>query len=412
MPRPARHRSGRFARRRLGHRLHQAQYRRTLPADAQRQRVAHKMHLAALPHRALKMPLDSLHHALMIVAHDITHAAKSALLQLNEDRAPTGFRLTLGHPAAYIRKIHVDIGDRVYAGQLLAELEVPEMTAQVEGAQAVVQRSRQDILSARSAVARAAADYAALHAASARLKQASDARPGLIAQQELDDAEAKDLSAKAQVDAAQSELASREQTLGAAQADHRHYASLADYSRMTAPFDVIVTWRYADTGSRLQAGTSNSGSMPAIKLAQVNILRLRLPVPESLAGFVHIGDTARIHMQATGEELIGKVVRTTGELDLATRSLQVEIDLDNKDGKLTPGMYADVTLDIQRSGNELTIPVEAVDRSQSTPFSLVVDAQGRIEKRTLSLGMETPRFIEVIDGLHEGERVDGQKSVY
>jgi RND family efflux transporter MFP subunit len=307
--------------------------------------------------------------------------------------------------AGYIRKIYVDIGDRVHAGQLLAELEVPEMTAQVEGAQAVVQRSQEDILSARSAVARAAADYAALHAAFERLKQASDARPGLIAQQELDDAAARDLSAKAQVEAARSELASREQGLGAAQADHRHYASLADYSHITAPFDGIVTWRYADTGTLLQAGTSNSGSMPAIKLAQVNILRLRLPVPESLAGYVHIGDTARIHVQATGEQLTGKVVRTTGELDLATRSLQVEIDLDNKDGKLTPGMYADVTLDIQRSGNGLTIPVEAVDRSQSAPFAFVVNQQGHIEKRTLHLGMETPHSIEVIDGLREGERV-------
>jgi RND family efflux transporter MFP subunit len=307
--------------------------------------------------------------------------------------------------AGYIRKIYVDIGDRVHAGQLLAELEIPEMTAQVEGAQAVVQRSQQDILSARSAVVRAEADYAALHAAFGRLKQASAARPGLIAQQELDDAEAKDLSAKAQVEAARSELASREQGLGAAQADHRHYASLADYSHITAPFDGIVTWRYADTGTLLQAGTSNSGSMPAIKLAQVNILRLRLPVPESLAGYVHIGDTARIHVQATGEQLTGKVVRTTGELDLATRSLQVEIDLDNKDGKLTPGMYADVTLDIQRSGNGLTIPVEAVDRSQSAPFAFVVNQQGHIEKRTLHLGMETPHSIEVIDGLREGERV-------
>ena len=307
--------------------------------------------------------------------------------------------------AGYIRKIHVDIGDRVHAGQLLAELEVPEMTAQVEGAQAVVQRSQEDILGARSAVARAAADYAALRAASERLKQASDARPGLIAQQELDDAEAKNLSAKAQVEAARSELASREQTLGAAQADHRHYASLADYSRITAPFDGIVTWRYADTGSLLQAGTSNSGSMPVIKLAQVNILRLRLPVPESLAGFVHLGDTARIHVQAIGEELNGKVVRTTGELDLATRSLQVEIDLDNKDGKLTPGMYADVTLDVQRNGNGLTIPVEAVDRSQTAPFALVVNGQGRIENRTLQLGMETARLIEVTRGLLEGDRV-------
>ena len=307
--------------------------------------------------------------------------------------------------AGYIRKIYVDIGDRVHAGQLLAELEVPEMTAQVEGAQAVVQRSQEDILSARSAVARTVADYAALHAAFDRLKQASDARPGLIAQQELDDAEAKDLSAKAQVEAARFELASKEQGLGAARADHRHYASLADYSHIAAPFDGIVTWRYADTGTLLQAGTSNSGSMPAIKLAQVNILRLRLPVPENLAGSVHIGDTARIYVQATGEQLTGKVVRTTGELDLATRSLQVEIDLDNKNGKLTPGMYADVTLDIQRSGNGLTIPVEAVDRSQSSPFAFVVNQQGHIEKRTLHLGMETPRFIEVIDGLQEGERV-------
>jgi len=307
--------------------------------------------------------------------------------------------------AGYIRKIYVDIGDHVRAGQLMAELEVPEMTAQVEGAQAVVQRSQEDILSARSAQARAAADYAALHAEYDRLKKASDARPGLIAQQELDDAEAKDLSAKAQVEAARSELASREQGLGAAQADHRHFASLADYSHITAPFAGIVTWRYADTGTLLQAGTSNSGSMPVIKVAQVNILRLRLPVPESLAGYVHIGDTAKIHVQATGEQLTGKVVRTTGELDLSTRSLQVEIDLDNRDGKLTPGMYADVTLDIQRNGNGLTIPVEAVDRSQSAPFAFVVNQQGYIEKRTLQLGMETPRFIEVIDGLKEGERV-------
>jgi RND family efflux transporter MFP subunit len=120
---------------------------------------------------------------------------------------------------------------------------------------------------------------------------------------------------------------------------------------------------------------------------------------------VHIGDTAKIHVQATGEQLTGKIVRTSGELDLSTRSLQVEIDLDNRDGKLTPGMYADVTLDIQRSGNGLTIPVEAVDRSQSPPFAFVVNQQGHIERRALSLGMETPRFIEVIDGLHEGERV-------
>lgn len=307
--------------------------------------------------------------------------------------------------AGYIRKIFVDIGDRVHAGQLLAELEVPEMTAQVEGAQAGVQRSQEEILRARSAVARAEADHAALHAAAQRLQQASQARPGLIAQQELDDAQAKDTSSGAEVDVAKSELSVMEQALGAAQAEHRHYASLADYSHITAPFDGIVTWRYADTGALIQAGTSNAGSMPVVKLAQVNVLRLRLPVPESLAGYVRIGDSARIHVQANEEQIVGKVVRTTGELDLATRSMQVEIDLPNSDGKLTPGMYADVTLDIRRSANGLTVPVGAVDRSQSAPFALVVNAEGRIEKRMLKLGMETPSLVEVTDGLKEGERV-------
>jgi RND family efflux transporter MFP subunit len=311
--------------------------------------------------------------------------------------------------AGYIRKIYVDIGDRVHTGELLAELEVPEVTAQVEGAQAAVQRSQEDILSAQSAVTRAEADYAALHAAYGRLKQASKSQPGLIAQQELDDAQAKDLSANAQVDASRSDLAAKEQALGTAQAEHRHYASLAAYSHITAPFDGVVTWRYADTGALLQAGTSNAGSMPAVKLAQVDILRLRLPVPEALAGYVHDGDTARIRVPATGEVLTGKVVRTTGELDLSTRSLQVEIDVDNRNGKLTPGMYADVTLDIQRSGDGLTIPVEAVDRSQATPFALVVNPEGRIEKRTLRLGIETPKLIEVIGGLHEGDRVVAAK---
>lgn len=307
--------------------------------------------------------------------------------------------------AGYIRKIHVDIGDRVHTGELLAELEVPEMTAQVEGAQAGVQRSQEEILRAQSAVVRAQADYSALHAAAQRLKQASEARPGLIAQQELDDAQARDAASAAQADAAKSELAATRQALGASQAEHRHFASLADYSHITAPFDGVVTWRYADTGALLQAGTSNAGSMPVVKLAQVDILRLRLPVPETLAGFVHIGDSAQIHVQATGEQLTGKIVRTTGELDLATRSLQVEVDVPNTDGRLTPGMYAEVTLNIQRNGNALTVPVEAVDRSQAGPSALAVNARGQIEKRAISLGIETPNLVEVTAGLQEGEFV-------
>lgn len=307
--------------------------------------------------------------------------------------------------AGYIKHIYVDIGDRVKMGQVLATLDVPELTAQVEGADAGVRRTQEQITRAKSEVLRAQANYAAFHSAAQRLEQASQARPGLIAEQELDDAQAKDRVAAAQVDSAKSALSATEQQLGVSQADQQHYSSLADYSRITAPFNGVITWRYADTGSLIQAGTSNASSMPVVKLAEVNVLRLRIPVPESLAGFVKDGDSATVHVQATGERFTGLVTRSTAALDTSTRTLQVEIDVPNKNGKLTPGMYADVSLNIQRAGNALAVPVQAVDQGGSQPFVLVVNKNNRVEKRDVTIGISTANRVGILSGLSEGERV-------
>lgn len=307
--------------------------------------------------------------------------------------------------AGYIKHIYVDIGDKVKMGQVLATLDIPELTAQVQGADAGVRQTQEQITRATSEVQRAKANYEAVHSAAQRLQQASDARPGLIAEQELDDALAKDRGAAAQVDSAKSALSAMEQQLGVSQADQQHYTSLADYSRITAPFSGVITWRYADTGSLIQAGTSNASSMPVVKLAEVDTLRLRIPVPESLAGFVHDGDSATVHVQATGEKFNGVVMRSTASLDPATRTMQVEIDVPNKDGKLTPGMYADVSLNIHRAGNALTVPVQAVDQSGSEPFVLVVDKSNRVEKRTVKIGISTPNKIGILSGLSDGEQV-------
>ncbi len=157
----------------------------------------------------------------------------------------------------------------------------------------------------------------------------------MIAQQELDDAEAKDAASEAQVAVSKSTVAAQQQSMDVAKAEQMHYSSLASYSQIAAPFDGVVTWRYADTGALIQAGTSNSGSMPVVKVAQVNKLRLRIPVPESLAGYVRTGDTADVRVQATGDHFAGTVVRTTGALDRATRSLQVEVDVPNPKSSLT-----------------------------------------------------------------------------
>src|SRR5215475_10282707 len=217
--------------------------------------------------------------------------------------------------AGFIRKINVDIGDRVRAGEVLATLEVPELNAQVTGAEAGVRHSQEEIALAKSAVNRAEANHNALHMAAERLEEAAKARPGMIAQQELDDAEAKDRASEAQVAEAKATVAAQEQQMDVAKAERMHYASLADYSRITAPFDGVVTWRYADTGALIQAGTSNAGSMSVVKVAEVAKLRLRIPVSESLAGYVRDGDVADVRVQATGDHFRGEVVRTTGALD-------------------------------------------------------------------------------------------------
>ena len=185
--------------------------------------------------------------------------------------------------AGYIHKIYVDIGDRVKTGQVLAVLEVPELTAQLQGAGAGVRHSQQEI-NARKMKSRAMRPSTRLSMPIPATETGigSAARPDRGAGTRR--RQAKDRAAEAQVDAAKSALSATQQQLGVSQADQQHYSALADYSRITAPFDGVVTWRYADTGSLIQAGTSNVSSMPVVKLAQVNVLRLRIPVPESLGG--------------------------------------------------------------------------------------------------------------------------------
>ena len=311
-----------------------------------------------------------------------------------------------GKVAGYIKRINVDIGDHVHAGQTLAVLEVPELNAQVAGAAAGVRHSSEEIQRAQNEVARAEAAHASLHAAYDRLRQASEDRPGLIAQQELDDAYASDRTSDAQVDAAKSSLSAAQEQLQISQATHQQVTAMQDYSQIVAPFDGVVTWRYADTGALIQAGTSNASSMPVVKIAQINVLRLRIPVPESIAASVRVGDTAQVRVQATGEKFPGKVARFTDSLDRSTRTMQVEIDVQNEDARLSPGMFADVTLEVQNRPNALTVPVTAVHRDNAGAATvLVVDSSDHVEPRVIQTGVEDPSRVEILGGVNEGDRV-------
>jgi len=308
--------------------------------------------------------------------------------------------------SGYIQHIYVDIGDKVRRGQVLAVLEVPELDAQLKGTVSEVARSKDEITRAQHEVLRAQAEHSALHSDYTRLQQAGAAQPGLIAQQELDDAQSKDMASAAQVDAAKAALAAAKQQSDVAGADNERVSDLADYTRVTAPLDGVIIWRYADTGALIQAGTSSDvQSLPVVKLSQSDLLRLRLPVPEDAVQYIHEGEDVNVRVDAVNRSIVGKVVRFTRDVSLATRTMETEIDVENKDLSLTPGMYANTTLELERRTNVLTIPVQAVIRNGNQSSVLIVDSQNKVQSRNVILGLQGMTLFEVKSGLQEGDRV-------
>ncbi len=309
--------------------------------------------------------------------------------------------------SGYVRHIYVDIGDRVHVGQTLAVLEVPELNAQYRGTQSEEKRSHDQITIARHEISRAAANHTALQANYDRLLQASKAQPGLIAEQELDDARAKADASQAQVDAAQSTLSAAQQQSDVATADMQRVGAMQSYTTITAPLNGVIVWRYADTGALIQAGTSSDvQSLPLVKLSQSDLLRLRLPVPEDAVGYIHNGDTVQIRVDALHRSFSGKVVRFTRNVSLDTRTMQTEIDVPNVNLSITPGMYANTYVQLAHKEKILTVPLLAVQRSASGVNTvLVVDDQNRVHRRTVQLGIEGSLLAEVTGGLNLGDRV-------
>lgn len=308
--------------------------------------------------------------------------------------------------SGYIRWIGVDIGDRVHQGQVLAKLEVPELQDQFQGAQADVRHSESDIARAKSEVVSAQATYAALHAEYTRLLQASKERPGLIAEQELDDARAKDQQASAQIGVAQASLDATQQQLGVSRATSHRYQTLTDYEQIVAPFNGVVTMRYADTGSLIQAGqNSNTSTLPVVQVAQSDLLRLRIPVPESDVPYIHPGGAVQVKVSANKKVFTGTIVRFTRALDTNTRTMLTEVDVPNPELTLDPGMYAETTIQLAQKDNALILPAQAVVQNGDQTYVLVVDASHHVEKRNVALGIQTPNRVEILSGLQEGEMV-------
>jgi len=278
--------------------------------------------------------------------------------------------------SGYVKRINVDIGDKVKPGELLALLEIPELGDELDHAIAAHQR--------------AAADYKDAHLAYTRLVEVNKQHPNLIAQQDLDTAEAKDATAQG--------------ALAGAKSDVQKYQTLVSYTRITAPFGGVITKRYADPGTLIQAGTSSTQALPLVRVSDNNLLRLDFPVSVDYVRGIRLDAPVSVRVDSLGNRIFeGKIARFSNHIDDSTRTMIVEMEVPNPTLELVPGMYANVTLKVDERPHALAISIEAVPPGGKTVW--LVNRSHQVEERPVTLGLETPAKYEVLSGLNEGDLV-------
>ncbi len=294
-------------------------------------------------------------------------------------RGPAAFELTLpgsvaafqssvvySRGAGFVRRFYFDLGDKVKAGQVLADIESPEVDQDLNRARARVEEAEKNETLSKAITERAE-----------RL-----AKEGVSSQQVAEESRSRLNTAKASVDSARAEL----DRLGA----------LRGFSRVTAGFDGVITRRLVENGSLVSAGVT-----PMFELAQVETLKVTVDVPQSAAPSVGIGTAAVVWLPgAPAKTWQAKVSRTAGSLDPATRTLRVELLLSN-DGALLAGSYVQVKLKLEHSGTPLVIPASALSVRAEGPRVWSVE-NGALTQRTVQLGRDLGKEIEVVAGLEEG----------
>jgi RND family efflux transporter MFP subunit len=294
--------------------------------------------------------------------------------------------------SGFVDVINVDIGDHVKEGQIIATLELPEVRDDLERALAAQRRSEQEIRRSQAMFEDAYTNFS-------RLSAIDKATTNLIAQQDIDTATAKERSSEADW------AASREQALGAA-AEVKKLRTMLQYARITAPFDGIITKRYADKGALIQAGTSSSTqTMPLVRLSQNGFLRIVFPVMYSAVAAVKVGDPVEVDIPAVHRTIHARITRSSQQLDLSTRTMLTEVDFENPDFSLIPGMYAEARLKVDRRPNALVAPVTSLSRKGGETSVYLIKPDGTVEERTIKVGLETPFKVEILSGLQEGDLV-------
>lgn len=303
----------------------------------------------------------------------------------------------LARADGYLKRRLVDIGDRVRAGQLLAEIDAPELEQQVQQARASVQQAQAAIDQASANLQRGRADED-LARVTAQRWSALLAK-GVVSKQENDRYQSEYKAATANTQALEKALAMQRSTVAAAQANVARLNELQGYLEVKAPFDGVITLRNVDTGALV-----NAGSTLLFRIAQISSLRIYVNVPQAYADQMRDGTPAQVTVSnLPGRRFAGTVARTANALDPATRTLLVEVRVPNPDGALLPGMYARVALSGANSTAALRIPSDAlIVRGAGTEVAVLRNGR-TVHLQKVEVGRDYGDTIEVTSGLAEGD---------
>jgi RND family efflux transporter MFP subunit len=307
--------------------------------------------------------------------------------------------------SGYVTDLRVDYGSRVKKGDVMAVLEIPELEAQIKQDQAAIANANDAVLHAQHELDRAEAQRVPIHANADRLTSVGRTHPGLVAQQEIDNAQGQDLALASQVEAAKSAVQAAKSALDEASAHLERDRALFSYAKITAPFDGVVTQRFANLGALMQAGTGSPTATPLVRLSEDDIFRLVIPVPEAYVKFIRLGDPVEVRISSQDRTVTGTVKRFSADVAADTRTMHTEVELLNPNHQLMPGLYAEATLTLERRNNALVLPLQAVTQANGQVTALVVNADDTLEERRIEPGLQTANEMEILSGLKLGDRV-------
>lgn len=303
----------------------------------------------------------------------------------------------------YIKRRTADIGDRVEQGQVLAEIDSPELNQQIREAQAACRRSQAALRQAEAQLAQARANLNLAEVTAKRWRVLVD--KGVLSTQDGDEKQAALEARKADAEAAEANVQAARDAVAAGEAALQRLLELQSFRRVVAPFPGIVIARNVDTGTLVSAGSSSS-LRELFRIARIELLRVFVYVPQSEASAVRPGSACTVEVREyRNRKFPGKVTRTANALDPVSRTLLTEVQVRNPGGELMPGMYATVRLRLRRQDPPLLIPSAAFRNTEKGPMAAVVGDDAVVRFVPVTLGRDYGARIEVLGGLREGQKV-------